>query len=109
MPKQYNFKTTRATEWMEEVLDNLPPSERSRFIRTAIMKHLGREDDILRWVPKEHKERQKDTKLDVKPVVGNLEFIAKIPKKPRIDEPTIEAKIEAKDVDLDSKLNNLFD
>lgn len=44
MSKQYTFKTTRYTEWMEEILDNISNQDRSRFIREVLiqgMKSMG--------------------------------------------------------------------
>lgn len=33
MSKQYTFKTTRHTEWMENILDSIPFNDRSMMIR----------------------------------------------------------------------------
>lgn len=45
MPKQYTFKTTKYTTWLEGFLDSLPSNERSEFIRGAIMEKLGQSDE----------------------------------------------------------------
>ena len=37
VPKQYTFKTTRATEWMEKILDSIEPQDRSSFIREMLL------------------------------------------------------------------------
>lgn len=40
MGKQYTFKTTKNTEWLEDVLNNMSGRERSEFIRAAIISYL---------------------------------------------------------------------
>lgn len=40
MGKQYNFKTTRTTSWMEDILDNMSNGDRSLFIREAVSEHM---------------------------------------------------------------------
>lgn len=41
MSKQYTFKTTKSTLWLENVLDSMGSRERSEFIRSAIIHHLA--------------------------------------------------------------------
>lgn len=120
MPKQYTFKTTRDTDWLEPVLDRLPAKERSRYIRMALCLlfdnarpavTLGqtfvpptvtpsetlvpevRPVELLNYVVT---ERNGQTMVEK----GNkaTEWV-------KHDEPTFEAL----DEDLDSKLDNLFD
>lgn len=40
MSKQYTFKTTKDTEWMEEILNRISPQDRSAFIRDSIRQNL---------------------------------------------------------------------
>lgn len=92
LPKQYTFKTTRHTEWMEEHLDSLPPSERSRFIRAAIADALGQGDIVRQYVPKSVKSSKKVTQSDPTPT----------------DAPVFGEGIEDDTVlDLESKLDNM--
>jgi len=56
---------------MESILDNLPPSERSRFIRESIAEKLG-QADRMRFYPtvptlSQHKEVQSNGKKDKEP------------------------------------------
>ncbi|WIT26263.1 hypothetical protein [Bacillus phage SPO1L3] len=39
MAKQHNFKTTRSTEWMDDLLDSMGQGEKSLFIRSAITEY----------------------------------------------------------------------
>ncbi|WIT26466.1 hypothetical protein [Bacillus phage SPO1L4] len=39
MAKQHNFKTTKSTEWMDELLDSMGQGEKSLFIRSAITEY----------------------------------------------------------------------
>ena len=38
--KQYTFRTTKSTEWIEEILDQVPKSSRSALIRELIITGL---------------------------------------------------------------------
>jgi hypothetical protein len=38
--KQYTFRTTKSTEWLEEILDQIPKSSRSALIRELIITGL---------------------------------------------------------------------
>lgn len=38
--KQYTFRTTKSTEWLEEILDQVPKSSRSALIRELIITGL---------------------------------------------------------------------
>lgn len=91
MPKQYTFKTTRATEWMESHLDSLPPSERSRFIRQAIADAIGSDK----------------TTPSVTLSVPQVEH--KVTPTPEVHTPDDEPLFQAKELDLESKLGSLFD
>jgi len=42
MTKQYTFKTTKETSWIEEILDRMDMGDRSKFIRTCITTVLDR-------------------------------------------------------------------
>ncbi|UAV84400.1 hypothetical protein phi18_130 [Bacillus phage phi18] len=39
MAKQHNFKTTRSTKWMDDLLDSMGQGEKSLFIRSAITEY----------------------------------------------------------------------
>ncbi|WIT25868.1 hypothetical protein [Bacillus phage SPO1L1] len=39
LAKQHNFKTTKSTEWMDELLDSMGQGEKSLFIRSAITEY----------------------------------------------------------------------
>ena len=96
MPKQYTFKTTRHTAWMEEHLDSLPPSERSRFIRAAIADALEQDDIVRQYVSKSSEvilsPSKKVTQSDPTPM----------------EEPLFgEGIVDDTEEDLESKLNNL--
>ncbi|APZ82368.1 hypothetical protein Goe2_c13200 [Bacillus phage vB_BsuM-Goe2] len=39
LAKQHNFKTTKSTEWMDELLDAMGQGEKSLFIRSAITEY----------------------------------------------------------------------
>ncbi|WCS68551.1 hypothetical protein Goe16_01370 [Bacillus phage vB_BsuM-Goe16] len=39
MAKQHNFKTTKSTEWMDDLLSTMSQGEKSLFIRTAITEY----------------------------------------------------------------------
>jgi len=40
MPKQFTFKTTRETAWIEPILDNMESGDRSKFIRQCLVDKL---------------------------------------------------------------------
>lgn len=40
MGKQYTFKTTKDTAWMEPILDAMSSGERSKFFRESVRKSL---------------------------------------------------------------------
>ena len=131
MSKQYTFKTTRDTEWIEPILDGLPPSDRSRTIRMALMLLFDNQRPAVTQVtpvsqqvtPEVTQVTQKDTpkvepkvsqpKIKVVPKdTPNLEALYLDSNKVdyhEFDEPVIEAIGDDPDVDLDAKLNNLFD
>lgn len=46
MGKQYTFKITKDTEWLQSVLDNMGSRERSEFIRSAIIAQLTKTSSI---------------------------------------------------------------
>jgi hypothetical protein len=100
LPKQYSFKTTRATEWMEEVLDSLPPSERSRFVREAIHYFLSKKKD---------KEEQRNTfndKVEQTKTTNDKER----PSQPKhtTEEPVSIGKGVEEVVDFNNMLDNLY-
>lgn len=96
MPKQYTFKTTRATDWLEEHLDSLPPSERSRFIRSAISDKLTKDDNIRQDNTLSYqKVTQKETKVD---------FPTLQTSPPPMEEGIIEEDVES----LESKLDSIY-
>lgn len=78
--------------WLEPKLDNMPPSERSRFIREAIIEKLGQSDVVLQSVTKsdEVTRHTSDVTQSQTPVESD-DFV-----------------VVEKDVDLDDILDNMF-
>jgi hypothetical protein len=116
LPRQYTFKTTRKTEWMEEVLGKVDSHDRSSFIREMLvlgMKTAGIIDDVYdktyfngkgatKVLPLPDKSEAKEppkTHIEVTKVTPEIH----IPQPKHIDEPLFEVK----EVDLDSKLKGL--
>lgn len=109
MPKQYTFKTTKSTEWMEEVLDNLPSSERSRFIRFALELALQEREDSLQIDSSLPIMKQRVTpKRTEKVTQGNTEKSDKITQAILDDSDLFSVKIGDKSIDLDNVLDNLY-
>jgi hypothetical protein len=103
--KQYTFKTTRDTEWLEPILDGLNGKERSRYIRMALVLLFdNKRPAVTHGVSPEVRPVTPEVSLDdthkyaSDPVSGDL-YLKPIPK----DEPVFEAQ----EVDLDSTLDNL--
>ena len=93
MGKQYTFKTTRDTQWLEPLLDALASNERSMTIRESLTLYF---DDQRPAVTRQTQITQKVT-----PKVP-LEVLKELPKVTH-NKPMFEA-IE---VDLESTLDNL--
>lgn len=41
MPKYYSFRTTRDTEWLDDILKSVPKHDRAKYIRELIIKGLN--------------------------------------------------------------------
>lgn len=104
MSKQYTFKTTRRTSYLEEVLDALPSQDRSEFIRCALSSYLGTQPTPI-VIPNPVTSHISVPNVSPCPTVVTQQQPVQ-----KIDPPTIELVGEDKDeVDFDSKLNNLYD
>lgn len=126
MAKQYSFKTTKTTKWIESILDDLSSGERSEAIREMIADYLeksGIKDEyekkygeitkkespltrLFTWVghsdTKGHTMRNKETP---KVVQSHSKEILNVT--PFESPPPMEEGIEDTEIDLESKLNNL--
>jgi hypothetical protein len=108
---------------MEEYLDALPPSERSRFLREAIANRLGMSDKMTYFNTTSPNVSQNPTMsatntqgdYSVRPTNSHEYTEVKMIDRngnqvfPTIDEPVDEPLFEAKEVDLEATLSNLFD
>lgn len=102
MGKQYTFKTTRDTEWLEPILDELPSQDRSRTIRMALVLMF----DNVRPAVLQRSHTEEDVTLEERPeVLFNAKFMGNtVSVTPdTYNEPVFEAI----DEDLDSKLDKL--
>ena len=95
MPKQYTFRTTRETSWLDEILMGVSDKDRARFIRNTLMAGLNGSTIELQST---HEPNTNSTQTEDKP---NTETLARIEntEEPLFGEPT--------ELDLESKLNNL--
>ncbi len=83
---------------MEEVLDTLPPSDRSRFVREAIHYFLSKKKD---------NEGQRTTKKDIE---RPSSYTPQEDTKPKEEVPSMGEGVEdTKVVDVDKMLDNLYD
>lgn len=51
MGRQFSFKTTKHTMWMDQYLLSMPANQRSEFLREAVMARLGVPEAILSTKP----------------------------------------------------------
>ena len=116
MGKQYTFKTTRDTQWLEPLLDALQSNERSKTMREALTLYFDDQRpavtrgqtkvtpketprvplEVPKVTPKEDLFKYEKTVSTKIVDMGQLTF-------PSIEEPTIEST----EVDLESTLDNL--
>lgn len=103
MGKQYTFKTTRDTAWLEPVLDGLTGKERSATIRSALTLYF---DNVRPAVT-----QTSHVTPDVPLVVSHRDGQTMVEKGNTPTEwtpsPIDEPEIEAQEADLDSVLDNL--
>lgn len=116
MGKQYSFKTTRRTSYLEPILDEIDRQDRSEVIRQAVILgfiQMGKLDPsmipmlgLLKMEPMVHKSPTiVPQKVDESPTT-----VAQTSDKiePSIEAPEI-IEIESVGEDLESKLNNIYD
>ena len=116
MGKQYSFKTTRRTGYLEDLLDEIPKKDRSEAIRQAVILgflQMGKlkpdmvpMTGVAKVEPMPHKSPTIVTQtLDESPTkVTQLSD-----KIEPISEPPMMVEVEGVDEDLDAKLSNLYD
>ncbi|WP_144510022.1 hypothetical protein [Bacillus sp. FJAT-22090] len=97
MAKQYTFRTTRETKWLDDILMEVPTKDRARFIRKLIISGLWATSNELQL---EDKPKSNELLTEVKPKSN----IAPLDISPP---PPTEEGIEDTEIDLDSKLNSL--
>lgn len=90
--RQFTFKTTIDTTWLDPILEGMENKERSDFIRTAIIEKLDRS----------HKVTQKVTQGNTSGATDKPQTLPE----PTLLLPTIVAK-ESAVVDLNSKLDSM--
>lgn len=100
LSKQYTFKSTRKTEWIEALLDAMGKGEKSDYIRECFI--LGHQHMIgINKTPKPETPIYKPKNIsEYIPIVAE-----------NIDEPDMEitGEVECNMVDLESKLNSMYD
>jgi hypothetical protein len=95
--KQYTFKTTRDTEWLEDILDSLPPQYRSEFIRAHLIQGING------TAPK-----QTLTRVDIPEVRHTSDTHLTDERQTSVrQDPTMKLEYH-EEVDLDSKLDNML-
>ena len=102
MPKQYTFKTTKSTSYIEEILDNLGSSERSDFIRNAILSYASPQNNVTQM---SHKSNTNVSQMS-HPTYDEPYVPVKHNKEP-ISSPEIQV-IKEEAMDLDAVLNKLY-
>lgn len=59
LTRQYTFKTTIDTEWIEKHLNSLPRRERSEFIRNCVISGLDKSHKVTQKVTQDSNEPTK--------------------------------------------------
>lgn len=96
LAKQYTFRTTRETNWLDDILMGVPSKDRARFIRKLIISGLWATSNESQT---EHKPKSNESHLEDK-LESNVIPLETPP-------PPMEEGVEDTEIDLDSKLNNL--
>ena len=106
MPKQYTFRTTKATEWMEPILDAIPQPDRSRFLRTCVELALEQNNsqNIQREVLKVARTYEIPKKENVSPSPTKQEIVTPVKK----DFVTQGQSFENSPIPLNSNVDDLF-
>lgn len=105
MGKQYTFKTTKDTEWLQSVLDSMNSRERSEFIRSAIIAQLTKtsciEVDRQSLTSNKRSDNKSDNDLGVQemPKFNTLNVSDQVSDLDMFD--------EVEEQDLDSILDNI--
>ena len=114
MGKQYTFKTTRDTQWLEPLLDALQSNERSKTMREALTLYFddqrpavtrGQTKVTPKETPRVPLEVPKVTPREHTIPLGNGYY--EVPNKATPYTPFPEPTIESTEVDLESTLDNL--
>lgn len=103
MPKQYTFRTTKDTHWLETILDGKDRDERSGFIRDMIALGIRASGHPLSM-------KKEVTRITSHEMRNTSHVDLHMPATPTVVEPIIQVMDEkVDDVDLDSKLDSLYE
>lgn len=113
MGRQYSFKTTRRTEYLDDVLYGIPTKDRSELLRQAItlgLIQMGMLDSNVVGFNTVQKIDIQPTQVKQTEDIGETIVTQTHDKGVTNDLPIPEFKVESinsKDIDLDSTLNNI--
>lgn len=89
--RQYTFRTTRETEWLDDILMGIPTKDRARFIRKLIINGLEVHSGVI--------QKDDKPKTNTLPIKDKPTTIAPPPPTEPIE--------DIEEEDLESKLDNL--